>query len=327
MMHQKIVHHFVPEGVPEFIPKPSWLSITPPTSSQFQFLQGLISRLKLVTVCQEAHCPNMSECWSKGTATFMILGDSCTRGCRFRNVTTRSRGKPVDPQEPAKLIEAVGIMNLDYIVITSVDRDDLHDQGAGHFAACITALKTAYPHLLVEVLLPDFRGDLSALQHIINARPNVISHNIETVDRLQSTVRDRRANYRQSLAVLDHVKKINTSITTKSSLMLGLGETQEEVCAAMDDLRSIGVDIITFGQYLRPSFKHLPVHEYVHPDQFERYKEIALSKGFMCCASGPFVRSSYRAGELFMRNQAGKSLTHCQNNGAAPQHGGQLECH
>ncbi|MBI2548108.1 lipoyl synthase [Candidatus Woesearchaeota archaeon] len=281
--------------------KPSWLHIRPP-SHRYPEIKAIQEKYKIATVCQEAHCPNLAECWSTGTVTFMVMGDTCTRGCRFCQVKTARTGNPLDPQEPQQLVKALAEMRIfDYVVITSVDRDDLEDQGSSHFAACIQAIKQWNPKMLVEVLIPDFRGSEACLQQIINARPNVIGHNIETVERLQRKVRDGRATYIQSLHVLAHVKKTEPSIVTKSSLMLGLGEQPEEVVHTMRDLRSHGVTILTLGQYLQPSKKHLPVVEYVHPEQFNRYREIGESLGFAFVAAGPLVRSSYKAGELFTK--------------------------
>ncbi len=282
--------------------KPQWLKIQPPTTEKFVKIKETLKKYKLHTVCEESHCPNIPECWSGGTATFMILGDVCTRGCRFCQVNAAAKGKPIDPYEPIKLALAVKEWNLDYIVITSVDRDDLEDQGSEHFAKCITEVKRRIPGLLVEVLIPDFRGDAECLKKVVDAKPEVIAHNVETVRRLQSKIRDRRAGYEQSLSVLSNVKKLNPKIFTKSSIIVGFGETDEEIIQAMKDLRAIGVDILTIGQYLRPSDWHLPVAEYVPPEKFEFYKAMGEDLGFLYVASGPFVRSSYRAGELFVKN-------------------------
>ncbi len=288
--------------------KPEWLRIRPPTET-FSELRELIAHFGLNTVCQEAHCPNMSECWSGGTATFMVLGDTCTRGCKFCSVKTGNPKCVVNNAEPFMLGQCVREMNLlgsggkiDYVVITSVDRDDLADQGAAHFASCIREVKSAVPGVMVEVLTPDFRGDFSCVKTIVDACPDVFGHNIETVRRLQLTVRDPRAGYGQSLSVLAAVKEMNPKIFTKSSMMLGLGETEEEVVAAMKDLRGINVDILTLGQYLRPSSWHLAVAEYVAPERFNKLKRIGEGLGFRYVAAGPFVRSSYRAGELFVKN-------------------------
>jgi len=281
--------------------KPDWLRIRPGRGSAFRDVTRTVHDFGLVTVCEEAHCPNLTECWSGGTATFMVLGDTCTRGCRFCAVKTGRNGQPVDVLEPRKIAQAVKNWGLDYVVITSVDRDDLPDQGANHFAECIRQLKAENPGLLVEVLTPDFRGNENLVHTIVEASPDVFAHNVETVRRLQKGVRDPRAGYEQSLSVLKAAKRLGASYT-KSSLMLGLGETESEVAQTLDDLRAVGVDVVTFGQYLRPTRLHLPVKAYVTPKQFDAYRELAESKGFLYCASGPFVRSSYRAGEFFMKN-------------------------
>ena len=284
--------------------KPAWLKIAPPTTESFSGIKQIISEKKLHTVCQEAHCPNMSECWSGGTATFMVMGDTCTRGCRFCAVKTAAKGQPLDPNEPRNLAKAVGEMGLDYVVITSVDRDELPDQGAGHFAKCIEELHKQAPDVLVEVLIPDFRGDANLIKTIIDAKPTVIAHNIETVKRLQRTVRDGRANYEQSLKVLRTVKEMNPRIYTKSSIIVGFGEKSEEIIETMKDLRQNKVDIVTLGQYLRPSDWHVQVSEYVTPETFKFYEQKGEEIGFMYVASGPFVRSSYKAGELFVKGVA-----------------------
>ncbi len=281
--------------------KPEWLKIRPP-AEKFSELKQKIAGYGLNTVCQEAHCPNVSECWSTGTATFMVLGDTCTRGCRFCAVKTGNPKQEVDLFEPYKLAMCIRELNLGYIVITSVDRDDLPDQGSAHFANCVRLVKKKNPGILVEVLIPDFRGNEGCIKTIVDSSPDVIGHNVETVKRLQRNIRDIRANYEQSLKVLKHVKHLNPDIFTKSSMMLGLGETEPEVIDAMKDLRSIGVDMLTFGQYLRPSPRHVPVEEYVSPEKFNKLKALGESLGFKYVASGPFVRSSYRAGELFVRN-------------------------
>jgi lipoic acid synthetase len=278
--------------------KPQWLKIELSRNDNFDNIDNTLKKYNLHTVCQEAHCPNISECWNGGTATFMVMGDICTRGCRFCAVKT---GKPLalDKDEPHKLAHAIKEWGLDYIVITSVDRDDLPDHGAQHFASCINAVRDANPNILIEVLIPDFRGGEDCIKIIVDAGPDVLAHNIETIKRLQN-IRDVRANYQQSLFVLRKAKELGAKYT-KSSLMLGLGESEEEIIEAMGDLRKAGVDIITFGQYLRPSSKHIQVGEYVHPAKFQYYKELADNMGFLYCASGPFVRSSYKAGELFLK--------------------------
>jgi lipoyl synthase len=282
--------------------KPSWLKILPPKTEKYGGVKQTIKDLGLHTVCQEAHCPNMSECWDSGTATFMVLGDTCTRACRFCAVKTGLKGNQIDPFEPKKLGVAIKKFNLDYVVITAVDRDDLADQGAGHFASCITEIKKANPNTLVEVLTGDFQGNKELIKTIVDAKPDVFAHNIETVHELQGPVRDYRANYKQSLSVLAEVKKINSAMHTKSSIMVGLGETREQMEHAMDDLRNRGCDFLTIGQYLQPSTRHITLQEYVSPETFADYKTIAEGKGFLYCASGPFVRSSYKAGEFFIKS-------------------------
>jgi lipoyl synthase len=280
--------------------KPDWLRIKFKPSLKINTINETLTNLDLVTVCEESSCPNMTECWNGGTATFMILGDTCTRACKFCHIKTGFTKNPPDPDEPKNLVKMAKNLNLKYVVVTSVNRDDLQDQGSQHFAKCITALKNA--DILVEVLIPDFKGDLECLKKVIAAKPNVIAHNIETIERLQSSVRDPRANYIQSLNLLSNVKKLDSSIYTKSSIMVGLGETQDEVVKTLEDLRKNNVDIVTLGQYLQPSPKHLPVKSYITPKVFSDYKQKAEFLGFLFCASGPLVRSSYKAGELFIRN-------------------------
>ena len=289
--------------------KPQWLKIKLTTTDNFSNIKQTIKQHSLHTVCEEAHCPNISECWNTGTATFMLMGDVCTRGCKFCAVKTGNPVKKLDVDEPKKLAKALAEIRLfDYVVLTSVNRDDLADGGASHFAECIREIKKEYPEIIVEVLIPDFKGDVEALKKIVDANPEVIAHNIETVERLQRKVRDVRANYKQSLSVLENIKKMNPGIYTKSSIMVGLEESDEEVVQAMKDLRAINVDILTIGQYLRPTDWHLAVMQYVAPEKFEFYKQKALELGFLFCASGPFVRSSYRAGELFIKNRLHKAI-------------------
>ena len=289
--------------------KPEWLKVPLPTGEEYFRIRRLLKSLNLVTVCQEANCPNMAECWGGGTATIMLMGDICTRGCRFCNVKTGNPKGWLDQQEPFKVAEAVSKMGLEYVVLTSVDRDDLPDEGAGHFAKTISQLKTLAPELLVEVLTPDFKGRKDCISTILSAFPDVFAHNVETVERLTPRVRDRRAGYRQSLNVLEMAKQENPKIYTKSSIMLGLGEKEEEVKNTLKDLRSVGCDVLTFGQYLRPQKRHLPVEEYVTPQKFDEWKECALQMGFLYVASGPLVRSSYRAGEFFMKALLHKKRT------------------
>jgi lipoic acid synthetase len=273
-----------------------------PGGERYQRVKETLSTLRLHTVCAEAHCPNVGECWSGGTATVMLMGDVCTRGCRFCQVKTAARPPALDPDEPRHLAEAVAKLGLDYIVVTSVDRDDLPDGGAAHFAEAIRRLK-AIPGLLVEVLTPDFQGDAEAVRTVGRAAPDVFANNIETVRRLTPVVRDARASYRQTLEVLARVKAEFPGVVTKSSIMAGLGETEGELVETMRDLRDHGVEILTLGQYLRPSAWHLPVAEFVTPERFEALRKLGLALGFRYVASGPLVRSSYRAAELFLRGE------------------------
>jgi len=256
----------------------------------------------LHTVCEEARCPNLHECWGGGTATIMLLGGVCTRGCRFCAVTSGHPRGWLDPLEPWKVARVLEEWNLDYVVLTSVARDDLPDGGAAHFARTVHVIKQRIPRMLVEVLIPDFQGDREALREVVEARPDVIGHNVETVERLTPKVRDRRAHYEQSLQVLKAVKELDPTRYTKSSLMLGLGETEGEVLQTMKDLRAVGVDFLTLGQYLQPTKKHLPVERYLPPEEFERYRRMGEELGFLYVAAGPLVRSSYRAGEFFLRS-------------------------
>ncbi|MBM3463859.1 MAG: lipoyl synthase [Armatimonadetes bacterium] len=292
-----------------FSRKPEWLKVRAPGGDSYRSLKELLRGLTLHTVCEEAHCPNVGECWGGGTATVMLLGDVCTRGCRFCAVKTGNPRGVLDRDEPRKVAEALERLGLKYVVLTSVDRDDLHDGGAGHFAQTIREIKARTPEMIVEVLIPDFRADFEALRTIVGAAPDVVAHNVETVERLTPGVRDRRAPYGQSLEVLRRLKALNPETYTKSSVMLGLGETREEIVRTLHDLRTVGVDVLTLGQYLRPTEKHLPVVEYVTPAQFDEYRLIGESMGFMYVASGPLVRSSYRAGEFFMEGLVRKRRT------------------
>ncbi|MEW6672940.1 MAG: lipoyl synthase [Thermodesulfobacteriota bacterium] len=277
-------------------PKPPWLKRRLPPGAGYEKTRKLIKDGLLHTVCQEALCPNRWECYSRQTATFLILGPGCTRNCRFCAVDPSPQ--PPDPAEPARVAEAVARMNLRYAVITSVSRDDLADGGAGFFAETIAAIRAKTPGILIEVLVPDFGGNTDALQTVLNARPDVINHNIETVPRLYPDVRPQ-ADYRRSLNLLRLVKRHDEGIPTKSGMMLGLGETQDEILAALRDLRDSACDLLTLGQYLQPTKAHLPVGRYVAPEEFRRLEKTALSMGFRRVASGPFVRSSYHAGELY----------------------------
>jgi len=282
-------------------PKPPWLKVKMPGGARYTRIKQRARQLSLHTVCEEARCPNIGECWGGGTATFMVMGGICTRGCRFCAVTTRRTGMPLDPQEPRKVAEAIQEMELDYVVVTSVDRDDLPDEGAGHFAACISQIRELNPKTLIEVLVPDFSGHVEHLSKVVAARPDVLAHNVECVERLTPTVRDPRANYAQSLEVLRRVKELDPERPTKSSLMVGVGETRAEMVQAMQDMRSVGVEFLTVGQYLQPTAKHLAVTEFVPPEVFAEYERIGLDLGFRYVASGPLVRSSYKAGEFFIR--------------------------
>lgn len=286
--------------------KPSWLKVKAPTGEDYFRIKDMLSDLKLATVCQEAQCPNIGECWGGGTATFMLMGEVCTRGCRFCAVKTGNPKGVIDREEPQKVGWAIGQMGLEYVVLTSVDRDDLEDQGANHFAETIKVIKANDSKVIVEVLTPDFRGDRELVKILTEAKPDVFAHNVETVERLQKGVRDPRAGYQQSLNVLKWVKEIDPTRFTKTSLMLGLGETDEEVLQTLKDLRSIGCDVVTFGQYLQPRKRLLKVEEYVTPEKFKFWEEKALELGFMYCASGALVRSSYRAGEFFMKGMIEK---------------------
>ena len=283
----------------ELIKKPAWLRVRAPAGENYTKVKQSLRSLNLHTVCEEARCPNISECWGKGTATIMIMGEICSRGCRFCAVNS---GKPVllDTDEPGRVANAIKEWGLRYVVITSVCRDDLNDGGAEHIAKTIKAIKVLCPKIIVESLIPDFRGNEDSIKTVIESKPEVISHNIETVLRLTPKVRDARASYEQSLLVLKKIKNINSTIYTKSSIMLGLGENEQEIIQTIKDLRSVGVNMLTMGQYLQPNPKYLPVVEYITPEKFNWLRKIAEQMGFVYVASGPLVRSSYRAGEFFV---------------------------
>ena len=283
----------------ELIRKPDWLRVRAPSGENYVRVKHSLKLLNLNTVCEEAKCPNIAECWATRTATIMVMGDICTRGCRFCAINS---GKPVliDADEPERVSKAIKEWGLRYVVITSVCRDDLEDGGAEHIAKTIRTVKLLCTRIIIEALIPDFRGNEDSIEKVVKSQPEVISHNMETVSRLTPKVRDVRASYEQSLWVLRKIKDINSMIYTKSSIMLGLGETEEEVVQTARDLRSVGVNILTMGQYLQPTPKHLPVVEYVTPQKFSWYRKIAEGMGFAYIASGPFVRSSYKAGEFFM---------------------------
>ncbi len=294
-------------------PKPPWLKVKAPGGGRYEEIRRRLEGLDLWTVCQEAQCPNIGECWSGGTATIMLMGGTCTRGCRFCAVTT-GKPAPLDPREPYHAAAAVVAMGVDYIVLTSVNRDDLEDGGAGHFAACVRELKRLQPEILVEVLIPDFQGRMQGVEAIVDAGADVVAHNVETTRALTRRVRDVRATYDQSLAVLAHIHEYGKGrgrdgrdVLAKSSIMLGLGEPDEDVRQTLVDLRAVGCDVVTFGQYLRPSEKHLQVVEFVTPEAFERWADEARALGFLYVASGPLVRSSYRAGELFLAGHLGRA--------------------
>jgi len=277
--------------------KPTWLKMQIPSGENYVKIKKTLQNYNLHTVCEEASCPNVSECWEAGTATIMIMGDICSRGCRFCDVNS-GRPAPLDFEEPDRVADAISEWNLRYVVVTSVCRDDLQDEGSTHFAKTIQKIKSRCPNTFVESLIPDFRSNDEFLKKIINAKPHVISHNLETVRRLSPTVRDPKADYDQSLQVLHSIKKFDPNITTKSSIMLGLGETHDEIIQTAKDLRNIGVDIFTLGQYLQPSLKHLPVKEFVPPNKFKNYKNTLTKMGFLHVESGPLVRSSFRASDV-----------------------------
>jgi lipoic acid synthetase len=285
--------------------KPDWLKMRVQSSPKFQAVRSIVHEHRLATVCEEAKCPNISECWSAGTATIMLMGDVCTRACRFCSVNTGNPGGWLDPEEPANTAEAVRLMALKYVVLTSVNRDDLADGGAAHYAEVVRATKALNPQTAVEALTPDFLGDLRAVEVLLDSGIEVFAQNVETVARLTHPVRDPRAGYEQTLNVLAHGKAYRPDVITKTSLMLGLGEREEELKACMDDLRSRSVDVLTLGQYLQPTRHHLPVQRFVTPDEFALYREWGLERGFLEVVSGVFVRSSYRAERVLEHNNVG----------------------
>ncbi len=285
--------------------KPDWLKVKLPTGAKYGEVKSTVREHRLSTVCEEAMCPNIAECWSAGTATIMLMGSVCTRACRFCAVDTGNPRGRLDPDEPRLAADSVKLMGLKYVVLTSVDRDDLPDGGAGHYAACIREIKRVNPDTAVEALTPDFAGDTDAVQVVLETGLEVYAQNVETVKRLTHPVRDPRASYEQTLKVLKYAKTARPDVLTKTSLMLGLGETDEEILETMDDLRAIGVDIVTFGQYLRPTPAHLPVVRYVPPEDFTRYRDLGLERGFLEIVSGPLVRSSYRAERALEKNNVG----------------------
>jgi lipoic acid synthetase len=288
-----------PAAAPKYARKPDWLRVSLPAGEDYERVKAKVNALALNTVCKEAACPNLAECWGAGTATIMILGEKCTRGCRFCNVKTGNPRGEVDWLEPVRVAEAVRDLGWKYLVLTAVDRDDLADGGALIFANTVREIHQRVAGAKVEILSGDYRGDLAALDIVMDARPDVFAHNLETVRRLTPSVRDKRAGYDQSLRMLAHAKKRAPERFTKTSLMVGLGENEDEVETAMDDARATGVDIFTMGQYLQPSKKHLPVVEFVTPEKFDRLGALAKSKGFHQVVSSPLSRSSYHAEQAF----------------------------
>lgn len=289
----------------ERLPKPAWLRITNQTSDAYLKVKQQVKQHRLATVCEEAKCPNIAECWSHGTATIMLMGSVCTRACRFCSVDTGNPHQWLDENEPANTAKTVEFMNLDYVVLTSVNRDDLPDGGAKHYADTILAIKNRCPKTKIEALTPDFQGCQKDIETLLESGVDVFAQNVETVERLTHPVRDNRAGYWQTIDVLKFAKQYRPDVLTKTSLMLGLGETDEEIIQTMDDLRRCQVDILTLGQYLQPTKNHLPVARYVTPEQFNTLRQIGLNKGFFEVAAGPFVRSSYRADRIFKRDNLG----------------------
>ena len=285
--------------------KPPWLRVKIAAGGKYQEVKATVRSHRLATVCEESHCPNVGECWSNGTATIMLMGAVCTRACRFCSVDTGNPGGWLDADEPANAARSVALMGLRYVVLTSVDRDDLSDGGAAHYAACVREIRKTNPETAVEALTPDFSGDLDAVATVVNSGLQVFAQNLETVERLTTTVRDPRAGYQQTLDVLAGAKEIRPDVLTKSSLMLGLGETDEEIQQSLEDLRQHQVDVVTLGQYLRPTPNHLPIARWVHPEEFETYRQWGLELGFTEVASGPLVRSSYRADRILAGNNLG----------------------
>ncbi len=288
--------------------KPPWLRVRLGGGERFKSTQRTVHEHKLATVCEESHCPNMGECWDNGTATIMLMGAVCTRACRFCSVDTGNPGGWLDPNEPANAAESVRLMGLRYVVLTSVDRDDLADGGAAHYAACVRAIKQVNPQTAVEALTPDFSGNERDVATVVDSGLEVFAQNVETVERLTHVVRDPRAGYQQSLNVLKFAKRHRPEVMTKSSLMVGIGETDDEIRATMEDMRAHNVDVLTLGQYLRPTKNHLPIDRWVTPEQFEQYREWGLEAGFTEVASGPLVRSSYRADKMLDGNNLGLEI-------------------
>ena len=289
--------------------KPDWIRVRASFDPKYGVVKKQVESKKLNTVCEEAMCPNISECWSSGTATFMLMGSVCTRACKFCSVDTGNPNGWLDKDEPEKTAEAVSIMDLKYVVLTSVNRDDLPDGGAQHYANTVKAIKERNPSTAVEALTPDFKGLRNSVEILVNSGIEVFAQNLETVERLTHPVRDPRAGYQQTLDVLKKAKELNKNVLTKTSLILGLGEQTDEIEKTMDDLLDHKVDILTLGQYLRPTLNHLPVHKWVTPEEFNMYRKIGIQKGFLEVISGPMVRSSYRAERALLKNNAGIHLT------------------
>ncbi len=285
--------------------KPSWLRVKASHSERYKEVKNTVHSHKLSTVCEEAMCPNINECWSSGTATIMLMGDTCTRACRFCAVNTGNPKGWLDQDEPEHTAHSVQLMSLKYLVLTSVNRDDLPDGGAGHYAQVIRRVKEVNPETDIEALTPDFLGVHRDIETVVDSGIAVFAQNVETVRRLTHPVRDPRASYEQTLAVLAHAKQHRPDVLTKTSLMLGLGETDKEILETLDDLRAINVDIVTLGQYLQPTLNHLPIHRYVTPDEFAKYRQWGLDKGFLEVVSGALVRSSYRAEQVLQKNNVG----------------------
>jgi lipoic acid synthetase len=285
--------------------KPAWLRAPMPGGDGFDAVRQTVREHRLATVCEEAKCPNIGECWNSGTATLMLMGEVCTRACRFCAVDTGNPRGWLDADEPANAARTVQLMELRYVVLTSVNRDDLDDGGAAHFAACVREIRRLNPGTAIEALTPDFQGVFEDVETVVDSGVDVFAQNVETVRRLTHPVRDPRAGYEQTLAVLAHARRHRSGLLTKTSLMLGLGETDAEVLATLDDLREAGVDLLTLGQYLRPTVHHLAVERYVTPEEFAAYRAAALERGFLECVAGPLVRSSYRAEQALARNNAG----------------------
>lgn len=292
-------------NIPDAGPKPPWLRVRLPSGAKYQEVMDIVTSHKLSTVCAESKCPNIAECWEHGTATLMLMGSVCTRACKFCSVNTGNPHGWLDPLEPANVADAVALMGLKYVVLTSVDRDDLADLGAGHYAACIRAIHGRVPDTAVEALTPDFQGIHKHVATVLDSGLATYAQNLETVRRLTHPVRDPRAGYEQTLDVLKFAKHYAPDTITKTSLMLGLGETDAEIAQALDDMREAEVDIVTLGQYMRPTKNHLPVQRFVSPEKFHEYREMALAKGFLEAVSGPLVRSSYRAERVLDHNNVG----------------------